>query len=137
MDLTENLEGWQLSFREGWVQLIQVDFRLGLFFSDGRETAQLHIGAPCRISNVDLDILDPSRPLTLAPALTLFNAEVRSVTIGRTGKLTVEFGDQRTLEVHPNGPCEAWELGSPTSRFLFVCTPGGEVALFRQPTPAD
>ena len=41
MELRDEKDGWHLSLQDGLVQLIQIDFRLGLFLSDASGKAQL------------------------------------------------------------------------------------------------
>ncbi len=124
--------GWLLKMDEGRIQRIEVDFRLGLYFGDKNETASLHIGTPCNIKSEGKNTrLVPDAPWTLAPALTLFNAEIANVSIQKTGFLTAKLKDGRSLEIEPDEQYEAWQVGS-TNGFLLVCSPGGEVAMFQR-----
>lgn len=125
--------GWLLKMDEGRIQRIEVDFRLGLLFGDKTETASLYIETPCHIrSEGNNTRLVPDAPWTLAPALTIINAEIADVSIQKTGYLTVKLKDGRSLEIEPNEQYEAWQVGS-TNGFLLVCSPGGGVAMFQQP----
>lgn len=127
-------DGWYLSLQDGLVQLIQIDFRLGLFLSDTSGKAQLYIETPCRIKRADGEVLlTPSESSSLVPILPFFNAKVIGVAIRKTGQLEVEFGNGHSLEVHPDDSYEAWQLGCSSIGSMFVCSPGGEVSLFQQP----
>lgn len=134
MMLKDDENGWYLLLQDGLVQLIQIDFRLGLFLSDTSGKAQLYIETPCLLSGPGGDVsLTPSQPSSLAPILPLFNAKVLGVSVQKTGKLKVEFADGFILEVGPDGRYEAWQLGcSPPVECMFVCGPGGSVSLFKQ-----
>jgi len=137
MELRDDKDGWNLRMREGLVQLIQIDFRIGLLLSDSSGQAQLHIETPCRLKSPEADlVLTPTNSLSLAPLLGLFNSAVNSLVIKKTGQLTIEFDRYRTLEVDPSGAYEAWQLGC-SNGIMLVCSPGGKVAVFRQPARAD
>lgn len=133
MELRNEKDGWYLAFRDdGRVQLIQIDFRLGLFLSDASGEAQLYVETPCRLKGPETIVsLIPAEPLSLAPALGLFNTKVSGVAIRNTGQLNVQFGDHCSLEVDPDDAYEAWQLGC-SDGFLLVCSPGGNVSLFKQ-----
>jgi hypothetical protein len=131
MELRSEKDGWSLAFQDGFVQLIQVEFRLGMFLSDASGTAKLYVETPCRLKGLDADMpLTPEHSSSLAPALSLFNAQVIDAAIQKTGHLRVRFGDGRSLEVDPDDAYEAWQLGCSVG--LFVCSPGGEVAFFEE-----
>ena len=126
--------GWLLRMDEGRIKHIGVDFRLVLLFGDKTETASLCIETPCYIRSEGKNTrLVPDAPSTLAPALTLFNAEITDISILKTGYLTAKFKDGRSLEIEPNEQYEAWQVSS-TNGFLLVCSPGGEIAMFHQPS---
>lgn len=135
MILTNANDGWLLAMDEGLVQRIEIDFRLGFLFADKSETASLYIETPCilKCDGRDLPVI-PSKPLTVAPILSLFNAGVADITILGTGHLTVTFRDGRLVEVCPDAKYEAWQLGgaSDTNSFLLVCAPGGGVSVFQK-----
>lgn len=133
MELQDQKDCWRLVFQTGLLQLIQVDFRLGLFLSDVSGKAQLFVETPCHLKGPNIDaILDPAKPSSLAPMLALFNNEVIAVVAQKTGKLEVRFGGDHTLEVDPHDTYEAWQLGCSTGVML-VCSPGGEVSFFNKP----
>lgn len=134
MKLRDEENGWRLEFDEdGVVQLIQIDFRLGLFISDKSGEAQLFIETPFEMNTPQgRHVLVPEDTPSLEPALTLFSAKVVRVSIRETGGLTVEFKKDVSIEVYPDDKYEAWQLsGSP--EFMLVCAPGGSVAIFREP----
>ncbi len=123
--------GWYLKLHGGSVQLIQIDFRLGLFLSDSAHEAKIFIGTKCKLQRLGEEIfLTPSEPSSLAPILPFFNFKVIGISIQKTGQLKVEFGDEHTLEVSPDDCYEAWELGCSVG-LMMVCSPGGKVSLFR------
>lgn len=132
MELQDQKDHWHLAFQAGLLQLIQIDFRLGLFLSDASGKAQLFVETPCRLKGPSIDvILDPAKSPSLAPILPLFNAEVIAIAARKTGKLEVRFGGGHTLEVDPHDTYEAWQLGCSTGVML-VCSPGGKVSFFQQ-----
>jgi hypothetical protein len=131
MELKDTNDGWYLELHNGLVQLIQIDFRLGLFLSDLLDKAQLYVETKCRLKSRDADVsLTPADPSSLAPMLPFFNAKVAGVAIRKTGQLRVDFGADRFLEVDPDGAYEAWQLSCSTG-IMLVCSPGGSVSLFR------
>jgi hypothetical protein len=96
MELREAPDGWLLELQDGLVQLIQIDFRLGLSFADASGNAQLYVETPCRLKGPGPDtdvLLTPGEPSSLAPVLPLFNAKVTGVAIRTTGQLKVQFRD--------------------------------------------
>ncbi len=130
MELRKVEGGWYLDFLEGSVQLIQVDFRLGLLISDAPSQAKLFIETPCFLRGPSgVSLLTPAKSASLAPILSFFNAPVRSIAIRKTGRLALSFGDGTLLEVEPDDAYEAWQLGGSGS-FLLICSPGGEVSAF-------
>ena len=132
MELRDEKHGWHLSLQDGLVQLIQIDFRLGLLLSDASGNAQLYVETPCRLKGPDVDVaLTPAESSSLAPVLSLFNAKVTGVAILNTGQLKVQFGDDRSLEVDSDDAYEAWQLGCSIG-FMLVCPPGGKVSFFKQ-----
>lgn len=131
--LQETLQGWKLSLQNGVVRMIQIDFRLGLSISGGDSTAQLYVETPCTWLHHGMsNILDPADPSTLAPILVVVNKSVVDISITRFGECAVSFDDGRCLKVDYHDKYEAWQLGLSTG-VLFVCPPGGAVALFRTP----
>jgi Family of unknown function (DUF6188) len=72
----------------------------------------LHIETPFRLAGPDGEMLiDPEDTGELAAILSLFRAEVRKVSIRRSGKLNIEFDNGRELSVDPDERYEAWQLG--------------------------
>jgi hypothetical protein len=132
MEIREEDCGWRLRFRDGVVQLIQVDFRLTLFLGDGADTAKLVVETPFRLIALENDVVcSPEKPASLAPILPLVNARITGVLAQKSGWLRVEFDSGRSLEVAPNESYEAWQLGSSIG-FLLVCSPGGGVSFFKE-----
>lgn len=130
MELREENDGWHLALQDGFVQIIQIDFRLGLFLADASGLSKLYVGSACRLKGPDSEVsLIPEDTPSLAPALPLFNAKVESIDIRKTGQLTVWFDGGRTLEVEPDEKFEAWELGC-SINLQFICSQGGEVAVY-------
>ena len=133
MELRDQKDGWQLLLQDGTVQLIQIDFRLGLFLSDTSATAQLYVETPCRLKGTGVEVsITPSESSSLAPILPFFNAKVIGVVIQKTGQLKLRFGDGHILEVDPDDSYEAWQLGCPSIGSMLVCSPGGKVSIFRE-----
>jgi hypothetical protein len=131
MILKEEKDCWGLMLQHCFVEIIQIDTRLGLFLCDATSKAQLYIETSCRLINsVSSDLLNPAKPLTLAPALSLLQTKVTDVSILRTGQLRLNFVDARQLEVDPDSAYEAWQLGC-SDGFMFVCPPGGKISLFK------
>jgi Family of unknown function (DUF6188) len=136
MELTEDGDGWTLSFRDGRVQLIQIDFRLSLLVSEGTDEAWLHIETQARIRRGETDmLLVPEQTTSLAPILASFNVPVANIRIGKKGHLRLEFLGGSLLDVDPDEAYEAWQIECSIAKrgLMFVCMPGGEVVSFRDP----
>ena len=131
MKLTEESGGWRLALSQGFVQLIQIDFRLGLFLGDAPDMAKLYIAEDFLLKNQGReDTINPEDSCSLAPLLAFFNAKVAGIDIRTTGHLRLEFEAGSSLEVNPNELYEAWELNSSIG-VMMICSPGGSVSLFR------
>jgi hypothetical protein len=134
MELKEIRDGWILSFEDGRVQLIQIDFRLNFLVTDGPNRAWLHVETPgsLKIGTTETCFV-PGQSVTLAPMLAFFNAIVSNVRIAKTGQLVVEFEQDRLILVAPDKAYEAWQIECSTEggELMLVCPPGGDVALFR------
>ena len=132
MILREEKGGWSLLLANGRVQLIQIDFRLGLFLSDPPDEAELYIERTFRLKEPNgIVTLEPGKTATLAPALSLFNAKISNVTVRKTGGLKAEFAGEVSIEVGPDDRFEAWQLGSRSAGFMLICSPGGSVSFFQ------
>jgi hypothetical protein len=134
MELKEIRDGWILSFKDGRIQLIQIDFRLNFLVTDGPHRAWFHVETPGRlkIGTTETSFV-PEQSVTLAPMLAFFNATVSNVRIAKTGQLVVEFEQDRLMFVAPDKAYEAWQIEGSTEEgeLMLVCPPGGDVALFR------
>lgn len=75
MTLTETSDSWHLALRAGRVQMIQIDFRLGLLFADGQDSSWLHIETECKLKDGRAEALFvPEQARTVAPILLFFDA---------------------------------------------------------------
>jgi hypothetical protein len=134
MELIENRDEWILSFKDGRVQLIQIDFRLSFLVTDGPDRAWFHVETLGRLKvGLTETSFVPEQSVTLAPMLAVFNTAVSNARISRTGELVVEFEQDRSMLIAPNSAYEAWQIECSTEsrELLLVCSPGGEVAVFR------
>lgn len=134
MELMEDQDGWYISFKDGRVQLVQIDFRLSLLVADGSDKVWVRVETPGRLKSGMTEIpIAPAQSATLAPALPLFNAVVCGVRIARTGALVIEFQHDISLHVAPDEACEAWQMecSADGGEMLLVCPPGGDVVVFR------
>jgi hypothetical protein len=133
MQLTEQTDNWTLVMEAGRLSYIHIDFRLGLDVTDASSTVIITIERRCVLSSpVRESVLIPSEPTTLGPILQLFNVDVGRIEIQKMGLLKIDLGNSYSLRVDPDEKYEAWQIGCPTSDFLFVCFPGGEVSLFQK-----
>jgi hypothetical protein len=134
MNLRDEPARWVMELRAARVELIQVDFRLGLTISDGADHLKVSIGTPCRLTTGDGRSvpLRPDDAATLAPILSLFNAEVDGLTAGKRGDLVVQFRSGARLEAGPDDSFESWEIGISAGGVgsLLICSPGGNVTRF-------
>ena len=135
MRYNESIEGWQFETIDCRMQLIQIDFRLGLLISDGTSDIWVRIETAARIvSGTNATLFDPATIQSLVPILDFFNAKVRGVNIDKTGRLEVRFEDGRLIEVQPDRSFEAWqvEYACKGEKLMLVCAPGSEVVVFRE-----
>jgi hypothetical protein len=139
MELKEDQDGWDISFKNGRVQLVQIDFRLSLLVSDGSDKVWLRVETSGLLkSGMTETPIVPAQPVTLVPVLPLFNAVVRNVRVARAGPLVIEFQHNISLRVEPDQAYEAWQVECSTGgdELLLVCPPGGDVVVFRNPNEA-
>ncbi|MBX9844655.1 MAG: hypothetical protein K2Z80_22875 [Xanthobacteraceae bacterium] len=137
MEFVETQDGWHLSFKEGRVDLLQIDFRLTVLISDGRNKASFCVETQFELKCENSEaVLVPEQTQTLAPILSIFNAAVHDISITRTGTLVVQFEKGAVLYVASNESYEAWQLTcsfeSEETNLMLVCPPGGDVAVFRE-----
>jgi hypothetical protein len=132
MQLDETTDGWRLELNDARLAALHIGFRLGVDIADATSTLQLTVETPCQLRQATKSTsINPTEPATIAPMLPMFNAIVYTVTIQRTGQLTVDFVNGLQLIVNPSDQFEAWQLAC-TGKFLLVCGPGGGVALFQE-----
>jgi hypothetical protein len=134
MQILEDQDGWTFSFKDGRVQLIQIDFRLNFLVTDGFDKAWLHVETQGRLKCGAKEIsFVPEQAVTLSPILTFFNTSLSNVIVAKTGQLVVQFEQDRSMIVAPNDTYEAWQMECSTEKgeLMLVCPPGGQVALFR------
>jgi len=134
MRIEENDIGWVILFDDGHLEMIQIDFRLSLLLAEEKCRAWIHIEqAACLRREGREVILMPDQTLTLTPILGFFNSPVASIKIEKKGHLQVKFHEDCILEIEPHEMYEAWqvECSGTGGDSMFVCSPGGEVALFR------
>jgi hypothetical protein len=138
MTLVEQSDSWTIECVEGSIGQIHIDFRVTFDVVDGADRARVTIEELFRFNGPDGEVpISPAETPSLGPILALFNAEVTRITIKKSGRLRVEGNGGWSLEVDPNDTYEAWQLGYAPIHSLFVCSPGGEVSLFQEETPAN
>jgi len=135
MKYNQSVGGWQFETIDCRVQLIQIDFRLGLLISDGANDIWVRIETAAHIvSGAHATLFDPAKTQSLVPILDLFNAKVRGIIVDRTGRLEVRFEDSRLIEVLPDRSYEAWQVEylSKSEKLMLVCAPGSKVVVFQE-----
>jgi hypothetical protein len=135
MKLNRETDGWHIEFTNARVQLIQIDFRLNFQISEDSDEAWAHIETAGKLKTGAFEVpFVPENTRSLAPFLDLFNIEVASMRITKTGKLTFEFSNMQLLEVCADEAYEAWQVEGKVGKdsFMFVCAPGGEVVHFSE-----
>lgn len=102
-----------------WVLL---DYRITQLALDGSSvrllawsleaSLELRLGAPfvLRTPAGGERRLDPDQPETLAPLLALLRRPLSSLTITRTGELTLQLGDGTTLAATANARRDSWDV---------------------------
>lgn len=112
------------------VSRLVLDFRLTLqFLGDGADL-DIAIATPFSIEDSErTHRLDPERPESLGPALTILRQVVESATVNEDGGLELVFSNGLTLRLAPDPNYEAWESTS-SGGAKVVCLPGGSLAVW-------
>lgn len=130
MKILEHDDGWSIEFDDANLQMIKIDFRLGLIVANSIDDVQIYLGTPFVLSSgagVEQSI-DPEKTQELAPILSLFNAEVLRIVVTKHGDLTIFFRNGFILRTGPDARFEAWE--ALTRGIRLVCAPEGEVVVY-------
>lgn len=126
MRLIEDEGGWRITFSDGYVNFLHIDYRLGVSLVDEPEHANLTIETEFTLREGANDIhIEPSDTMTLGPALRLFMKKVAFIDIRRDGNLEIQFEGDLNLEVEPAIVYESWEITCPMGSF--ACYVGGDV----------
>jgi hypothetical protein len=132
MKLSKEHWGYRLVFTSGIVQLIRIDFRLGLVLADGPEVADLYVETSFYLIDARTELVCfPENPESLAPILALANNKAFEIKIENSGRLTASFENGLSIRVDPHASYEAWQIGG-ANGFLLVCRPGGGVSFFKE-----
>lgn len=132
MNIKETDSEWIIALDNCIVQLIKIDFRLGLFLHDGENTLELQIETPFNFLSKDgVAICVPENTQSLGPVLQISNMKVIALIIKKKGEMHIQFESEFSIEIRPDPAYEAWQLSGSTG-FLFVCPPEGNVSFFRK-----
>lgn len=84
--------------------------RLRTWSLDG--SVELSLSAPfhLRLANGATRTLDPSRPESVGPLLSLVGREVQSLTVSRAGDAVMQLADGLAIEATQNPRVVSWEL---------------------------
>lgn len=128
--LIESSDEHHLVLLEHHVTQLAVDqrsLRIQSWSLDG--STEVRIAAPftLRLPGGAVRTIDPVETQTLAPVLALLRRRLASLTMVRTGELTMEFGDGTELVVPPDRRVDAWELqgGGALEGLAYRCPVGG------------
>jgi hypothetical protein len=124
---------WILPYREMRVLQVRVSYQLTLVLDGGASVdleseAELGKVAPNTADAVTAQLI-PERQ-EVAPALSLFGAQVLSAVAFKSGGLRLVFDSGDLLCVQPNRQYEAWGATGPGT-IRIVCQPGGGLAVWR------
>ena len=107
----------------------QSSIRLQTWSLDG--SADVRLAAPFgfQLPNGTRRPIDPSDTERLAPCLALVGLGVRSVTVTRTGTLTLAFGDGSSIIAAPDPRRSAWDIqgGGILEGMAYAGEPGVEL----------
>ena len=132
MNLIENEEYWEVQLKDRTVTRCMVDGSFAIETWVPRDTVRVRIEAPFRYSTItSKHELDPDKPKTLGPALSILGKNLIRVLAEKKGHLNLLFSDQSTVDVEPHAEYEAWEISSATG-MLLVCKSGGEIAFWSE-----
>ena len=94
-------------------------------------SADIRLGAPfiSHLANGTRRAIDPRETERLAPCLALVGLGVRSVTVTRTGTLTLAFSDGSMLTAPPDPRQSAWDVqgGGVLEGMAYAGEPGVEL----------
>jgi hypothetical protein len=129
--------GWTLPLVGRRVTQCAVDFAFTLdFWVRGPQSAFVKIESRFTLGDANGAIeCNPEDTMSVAPALKLFQREIRSAVVSRSGILALVFSDGQWIRVPPDADYEAWEARM-EDETLLVCMPGGDVAVFSAPSKA-
>jgi hypothetical protein len=131
--LEKNDEGFAVSLVAAQVNLVLLDFRLGLHILDvDDESLKIVIATrfSSRQDNGPTKTLDPkeSDPALGALAVAVRHQTARTCRVTRDGTLRLGFDSGLMLEVGPDPDYEAWQLDLPGGKIIAM--PGGELAVW-------
>jgi hypothetical protein len=122
-------EGWRFDFEEPALTLIGVNHQTRLHFG----STEVVIETPFHLDVGERTYpLDPSHRSGLGPLLTIYPDTLTDAVATTKGVLRLSFQSGSTLIVPPNPQGDAWSVVGRAGT-LVVCTPGGEVAVWRAP----
>jgi hypothetical protein len=131
--LERNNAGFEVSLVDAQVNLVLLDFRLGIHALDlHNESLKIAIGTSFsfRQPGAPATTLEPeeANPALGALAVTLRHQQVRRCVVKTGGDLELEFGSGLMIEVPPDPHYEAWQLDLPGHKIIAM--PGGELAVW-------
>jgi len=107
----------------------RASIRLQTWSLDG--SADIRLAAPfvMQLASGGTRHIDPTDTERLAPCLALVGLGVRSVTVTRTGTLTLAFSDGSTLTASPDPRRPAWDVqgGGVLEGMAYAGAPGAEL----------
>jgi hypothetical protein len=125
--------GIEVSFDDGSVNLVLLDYRLGLNVLDS-DSAKLHISiatemsaGPVKATSVRFDPEEDDGAIGELAA-SLRHRKIRSCVASQAGDLKLEFDSGLTIDVPSDASYEAWQLDGP--EFKVVAKPGGGLAVW-------
>jgi hypothetical protein len=122
---TEIPNGWSFRIDPPDLTFIRIDHQVRLQFS----AIEVVIETPFELSTPQgTNQLDPAGRAGLGLILAIYPTSLVSAT-SSAGTLNMRFEGAVSLSVPPHSRHEAWQINGPRG-FLFVCTPGGDTALW-------
>ncbi len=132
-EISRRTDGYVVALLSGTVDRLIVDHRLSLDIvseRDGRVSVVISGSCTFQRQGVAHEVAVESDSSTVGPLLTLRGARLQDLRISADGTLDADFGDEGSLTVSPDPEYEAWELTGDEGPHV-VCTPGGELAIWR------
>ncbi|HMG19526.1 MAG TPA: DUF6188 family protein [Gemmatimonadales bacterium] len=129
-ELHESLDQHAWKLQDVTVTQLVLDpggLRIVAWHVDG--SAEFRLGSPFSYTEADglAREIDPEQAEQVSPLLALVGRPLTRITVERSGRLELAFGDGSLLRIDPDSQFEAWEARGKGAfeGLAYLCGPGG------------